>query len=255
MIPVRIYRVLIVLFGISLLVAGVDTALSTLGLRGVALTVIGGLFAGGVVFLMAMEGGRTLRFCAKGLTDDVDHGHISTLLKKIHCIELDLRVSIIKSDRVFAVSVSEGRSHRIFLSKRLLDEFSSAALKGVLAHECGHIRSGHPTKQAVLLGLVAGVKMAIGVPLLSTIIILLAYLWMLREWEFIADKEASKMTGSLSLRRAFEEYLRITNDHEVVSPLSEIFSGHPSFARRLTRIGEGIRRPKEANIDSSQKVN
>lgn len=240
MIPVHIYRLVVVLFGISLLVAGVDTGLAAIGLRGPWLTAMGGLFSGVVVFLMALEGGRTLRFCAKGLTKAVDHKHISELLQKIHCANMDLRVSVIESKRVFAVSVSEGRSHRIFLSKRLIDEFSRSALKGVLAHECGHIRSRHPTKQAALLGLVAGVKMAFGVPLLSTLVILMAYLWMLREWEFIADMEAAKMTGSVSLKRAFEEYIRITGVTEVSSPFSELFSGHPSFARRLTRIGLGL---------------
>ena len=238
MIPVRIYRVLIVLLGISMLLVGVDTALASLGLSGAPLKVTTGLFAGFVVSLMALEGGRTLRFCAKGLDKNAaTSARVSEILKDVGCNDLGLRASVVNSSRVFAISVSEGRSHRIFISSKLLNEFSQEGRIGVLTHECGHILNKQPTKQAVLLGLVAGVKMSLGIPWISAVVILLAYLWMLREWEFVADARAVVLGGQNALRRAFLDYQEVSGDKKDAALYSELLSGHPSIARRLRRIG------------------
>ncbi|MBK7424719.1 MAG: M48 family metalloprotease [Propionivibrio sp.] len=148
----------------------------------------------------------------------------------------EIRVSVIDARRVFAVTVPEGGGHRLFVSNFLIMTFTPEALRGVLAHEYGHMRQKHPAKQAVLLGLVAGVKMTAGIPLLAGLAILFLYLWMLREWEFIADSEALRLAGSESLKKAFHEYHVVSGDTVEASLFSEIFSGHPSFARRWARI-------------------
>ena len=237
MIPVRTHRVIIVLLGISALLAGVDAGLTALGLRGVALQLCTGLFAGFVVYLMAMEGGRTLCFCAKGLVKpEYISSDVSELMNKAGGGKLGIRVSPIMSDSLFAVTVREGRHCRTFVSRGLLVRFSQDAIRGVAAHECGHVISKHPTRLALLLGLIAGVKLSIGIPLFSSIAILLAFLWMLREWEFIADHQAVSLVGVESLEAAFHEYQTVSGDKAEVHFLSELLSGHPSIARRLKHI-------------------
>lgn len=237
MIPVRIYRLLIVLFGISMLVAGADVALSALGMRGPYLKIGTGLFAGILVFVMALEGGKTLLFCAKGLVGEgAAASAVSALMDEVGG-GLGIRISVVESSNVFASTVKEGRSHRTFISTGLLEGFSSQGLRGVVAHECGHVRGNHSLMLAVLLGLLAGVKFAFGIPLVAAVIILLAYLWMLRTWEFIADHDAVKTVGSDPLKCAFVDYQTISGDKKDVPLYSELLSGHPSIARRLQRIG------------------
>ena len=144
-------------------------------------------------------------------------------------------VSVVQSDRFIAITVRAGRSHRAFVSTRMVDSLSPAALRGVLAHELGHALSAHPLKQAVLLGIVASVKLSIGVPVGAVVVILMAYLFMLREWEFIADAVAVTKTNVTDVRAAFAEYRAISGEANM-SRFSEFFSGHPSIHRRLAAI-------------------
>mgnify|MGYP001166054556 CR=1 FL=1 len=236
MIPVSATRIGLVLLGISVLVAGVDYALIFIGLRGRLLLLCMGAFTGILVALMAMEGGLTLRFCAKGVLKAAQSRRVDEAMARLGCQNLEIRVSVIDARRLFAVTVPEGCGHRLFVSNFLIMTFTPEALRGVLAHEYGHMRQKHPAKQAVLLGLVAGVKMTAGIPLLAGLAILFLYLWMLREWEFIADSEALRLAGSESLKKAFHEYHVVSGDTVEASLVSEIFSGHPSFARRWARI-------------------
>lgn len=234
MIPVRGYRIVISLLGVSLLVAGVDYALMFIGLRGSSLFLATGIFTGIIVFLMAMEGGFTLRFCAKGLMKKVESPHLDEVLYNLGNVRVS--VSVLDSKRLFAITVPEGSGHRIFVSNYLLGQFSKDALYGVMAHELGHIQHKHPAKQAILLGLVAGMKMTFGISLVQGLAILFLYLWVLREWEFIADSEAKNIAGHGPLVKAFYEYHAVSGDKEDASLFSELLSGHPCFARRLARI-------------------
>lgn len=238
MIPINKVRALLLLVGISVLLVGVDLLLRAFGLRGTGLTVFTGMLSGAVVFLLAMEGGRTLRFCAKGIEEGgLANTHAITVQRDLS-FGMSFNVSIVDSNRVFAVSVSEGKTHRVFLSRRLFSDFSSDALRGVMAHELGHMKHRHPTKQAVLLGLVAAVKMSFGIPAISSLLILLSYLWMLREWELIADSEGARIAGAGSLVKAFAEYQIVTGEKGDERVISDVFSGHPSFSKRLSHLGK-----------------
>jgi len=115
-------------------------------------------------------------------------------------------------------------------------KLSNEGLRAVAAHECGHVISQHPTRIAVLLGLIASVKFSIGVPLLASLTVLLAFLWMLREWEFTADQRAVELVGATAMCAAFMEYRAIAGDAAEASRFSELLSGYPSITRRLRRI-------------------
>ena len=99
----------------------------------------------------------------------------------------------------------------------------------------GHVDNHHPLKLAVMLGLVASVKLSIGVPIGAVIVVLLAYLFMLREWEYVADAAAVKRVSAEDVRLAFEEFQAIAGEKNM-SLLSEFFSGHPSIHRRVAAI-------------------
>jgi Zn-dependent protease with chaperone function len=146
-----------------------------------------------------------------------------------------LYVSVVESKRFIAVTSRAGRSHRVFMSTRLIDSLSPEALRGVLAHELGHIENAHPIKQAMILGLAAGVKFSFGVPLFAVVAVLFSYLYMLREWEFVADAAAIKRAHPAAVYAAFEEFRQIDGGQDM-SRLSEFFCGHPSFERRLRAL-------------------
>ena len=88
-----------------------------------------------------------------------------------------------------------------------------------------------------MLGLLAGVKMSIGVPAAAVVPILLAYLMMLREWEYFADRQASKVVGHETVLEAFNEYRAASGDKDS-SKWAEIFCGHPSLRNRIDALKE-----------------
>ena len=266
MIPLRIYRTLIVLFLVSGFLALVEMLGVRIGLPANLNSILSGVVAGGIVFGLVFHGGPALVFCGKGLVDDPERrSKIRDALVAIGALEerrknrrqkrqkeaftgqeqrrntnattprMLMYVSVVQSDRFIAITVRAGRSHRAFVSTRMVDSLSPAALRGVLAHELGHALSAHPLKQAVLLGIVASVKLSIGVPVGAVVVILMAYLFMLREWEFIADAVAVTKTNVTDVRAAFAEYRAISGEANM-SRFSEFFSGHPSIHRRLAAI-------------------
>ena len=261
MIPVRWHRVFIVFFGISVLLASADMGLHALGISGLPLVVGTGLIAGVVVFVAAIEGGVLLRFCAKGL---VAQRYISSMTKdlmaSVGCGNLGIRVSPMDSDAIFAVTVSEGRFSRTFISRGLLVKFSQSGVLGVAAHECGHVIGGHTKRLAALLGLLSAVKFSVDVPFFAALAVLFAFLWLLRQWEYEADARAVNLVGSKALITAFEDYEKATGKSEAsnialslsddsprgrswisvwLDSFLELFMGHPRIEHRVERIVNG----------------
>lgn len=265
MIPLRIHRALIVLFVVSAFLALLDDVFVRLGVSRQLSTILSGVFAGFMVFILSYEGGPILLFCGKGLVSDPERrAKVRAALFDIGVLEerrtgerrrqgirnlansTDRRqggkpskelmyVSIVDSERFIAITVNSGRTHRAFISTRMVDFMTPGALRGVLAHEYGHVDNIHPFKQATLLGMVAAVKLSVGVPFGAVVVILLAYLFMLREWEYLADAAAVKRTSATDVLSAFDEYRAIAGEKDM-NVLSEFFSGHPSIHRRVAAI-------------------
>lgn len=213
-----------------------EGAVERFGIRGAAADVCAGLFAGAMVFLLAYEWGRVLRFCAKGtVSSEAANAKVQTVLDEIGVKRGLLSVSVIDSKDFHGATVREGGGHRMFISTRFLDTLSPSALRGLLAHEYGHVENGHPIKLAVLLGMVASVKLSVGVPLGAVVAILLAYLFMLREWEYVADAAACRRTGADDVLAAFLEYREASGD-KPIGTLSEFFCGHPSLHKRIAAV-------------------
>lgn len=236
MIPVSIFRILLVLLSVSGTLVLVDSALANIGIRGELAKAFSGLLAGGVVFFLAYEWGRILRFCGKDFSLAAEDSLlVNDALSRLSIPSDLLRVTLIESDNFHGITVREGGRHRLFLSTKYLQVLSPGGLRGLLSHEYGHVENHHPIKLAVILGLTASVKLSVGIPLGAVVAILLAYLFMLREWEYVADKAAVHRTGACDVIAAFEDYQRVAGE-EKLSRLSELFCGHPSVHRRIRSI-------------------
>ena len=261
MIPLKASRALFVLFAVSAVIAVVEYLSAFLALPHALALLVKGLVAGGLIFVVIWQGGRFLLFCSKNTVHDpVRRDKVAAALRSIGVLverrtarghaspqghverrvsepttEPKMYVSIVESPRFIAITVRSGKTHRAFVSSQIVDSLSPAALRGVLAHEYGHVLCGHPSKQAYILALVATVKLSIGVPAGAVVAILLAYLFMLREWEYVADAKALERTGKLDLLAAFSEYQAVACERNL-SRLSEFFCGHPSLHRRVAAV-------------------
>ena len=236
MIPVSIFRLLLVLMMVSGVLVVAEAAVDHIGIRGPMADLCAGVFAGAMVFLLAYEWGRVLRFCAKGVVQSAAlNAKVRAVLDEIGVKQEVLAVSIIDSKEFHGATVREGGGHRMFISTRFLDTLSSSALRGLLAHEYGHVENKHPIKLAALLGIVASVKLSVGVPLGAVVAILLAYLFMLREWEYVADEAACQHVGVDDVLAAFHEYRAASGDKSI-GALSEFFCGHPSLHKRIAAV-------------------
>ena len=85
--------------------------------------------------------------------------------------------------------------------------------------------------------------MSIGVPLGAVVAVLIAYLFMLREWEYVADRAAVVRAGSDKVLAAFAQYQAASGEKNA-SALSELFSGHPSIHRRVAAIQRQLEVPQ-----------
>ena len=139
--------------------------------------------------------------------------------------------------RPSAVTAQDGPVCCIFVSTALVRLLSQDGLEAVLAHECGHILAHHSKRLAFLLGFLAGFKLSVGVPPAAAIAVFLAYLMMLREWEYIADRQASGLVSHEAMIRAFEEYRKKSGDKDAPAWL-EIFQCHPTIQHRIEALRE-----------------
>ena len=281
MVPLRLLRVLLILFLVSLALIVVDELVLWTHMPAYMRVVATGLASGAIVFALILRGGTVLRFAMrtspapwKGflvcvrlivrgvrrkrslsravtqaravmravmapsrisphLTDSVE-----TAMKIAGAqIHRSPRMILYSSRRPSAVTASDGLHCCVFVSTSLVKALTPSSLVAVLAHECGHIREGHPLRMALMLGLLAGVKMSIGVPPAAVVPIFLAYLMMLREWEYFADRQASKVVGNEAVLEAFNEYRAASGDKDS-SKWAEIFCGHPSLHNRIDALKE-----------------
>lgn len=256
MIPLRVYRLVGLLLAVSAALAFIDGVFYYLVLPAQLSRTLSGALGGLLVFLLAHHGGRLLLFCGRGMVDDANRSQIvhEALLElgvmgerrqrprpseKPLAANRAIYVSIVDSPRFIAITVQSGQKHRTFVSTGLVDALSPGALRGVLAHEYGHVENAHPAKQGLVLGAVAAIKMSVGIPLGAAIVLLLAYLYMLREWEYVADARAVRHAGRSNVLCAFGEYQAIHGGKDM-GVVSEFFCGHPSFSKRVRAIQQNL---------------
>jgi Zn-dependent protease with chaperone function len=128
------------------------------------------------------------------------------------------------------------------IGSSLLFGLNDADLKGILAHELGHIKKGHPSKsrQSVLVFLPAFISLLF-LPFVSTtkylfvvLVLLILFGILMRSFlswqrEFEADAEGTKCVGPDTMAHALEEASKF-----IYRPGGTL--DHPSFKNRILRV-------------------
>lgn len=235
MIPLSIIRALFLLFAISALLAATDTIFVSIGIPAESSKRLGGGLAGLTVFMLAFFGGTTMKLLAKRIVKNADAKQsVAEALEHTGWRRKWPAMVVVDTEAFVVSTVRNGLGHTVFVSTAAIQNTSREALSAILAHELTHVRLNHPLRLCFLLGLLAFVKIAIGVPLLATVFVLLAFLYMLRRWEFDADRGAAGMVGAQAVCDALEQFSRYAG--KPIGPVMEWFSGHPRIVRRIAAL-------------------
>lgn len=244
MIPLRWHRVFLVFAAVSVFVGLVDEICLWLLPPQAMRQLITGITTGAVVMLLAYRGGSIVRFVLGGrLGSDELHAKVESARLSIRLPKpIRYRVALFDGKNPSAFTISDGSECCIFMSSAMANGLSSGALACVIAHECGHMIEHHPRKQFIILGLLACIKATTGITIAAIFMVILAYLYMLREWEFIADRHAAEIIGSARVVSAFNEFRALSGEKDI-SRLSEFMCSHPSLNRRITALVDGPHMP------------
>lgn len=236
MIPLRYFRVFVALLSVSAILALADTLLLKAGVEQPYLGASEGLLSGCLVGLLAYYLGSVFRFVGKGfITDPAREALVWNALEGMGLDRSSLSVSVMDSDRFVLNTQVDGGHHRTFISRFVIDKLSPVALRGAMAHECGHLRARHPLKLAILLGLIASVKLSIGVPMLVAIVVLVSFMYLMRQWEFEADASGSSIAGVDTLRTSLADYQELMHPKDE-HPALVLLSSYPNFSDRLKAL-------------------
>ncbi|GEM_PF-3464094 len=169
------------------------------------------------------------------------------------------KVGIAPYDRINAFSYGIFRP-KIVIFKKLLEEFNPEEVDFVIAHEMAHIKHRWIWIIHNFANAVTFLPFTTPPPIvfiLYTILIpaRLAFLWFLRECEFLADREALAVTGNIiaaigalaKLGRIgkiydIKELKKLVSDRDIVdrvfNDIAEMLSSHPLIKRRIREILE-----------------
>jgi Zn-dependent protease with chaperone function len=163
------------------------------------------------------------------------------LSELVYAMRIENKQIILKVVPRFNGAQSDDRT--IEFGSLLLNGLGDTALRGTLAHELGHIKSGHSKKEknsllvfvpAVLFLLISSMsprvsEFSIGIMVLLFLVGLLV--WSLLSWnrEFEADDEAAECVGQCDMTRGLHEI-----STRIYRPWGTL--EHPSFKNRILRL-------------------
>lgn len=229
--PIFNLRAMFVLLSLGGFVALVERYMVLMEVPQAMQSVLVGVISGCVVYLGAHRGARLLRFVFRRSIVREEVGGRSQQLITVKGLSL----SVVRSDAIWAVTANDGNGARIFVSDRLLACDRPELFKGVVAHESAHAQLGHVRRLCDILGFLALTKFSFGVPWPAAIAVLIAYLAMMRSWEFEADELAARTIGASAMEQALQSFAeRVTAVR--MSRVAEWFSAHPCLFRRIERI-------------------
>ena len=147
---------------------------------------------------------------------------------------------------------------KIVIFRGLLEELDSDEMDFVIAHELAHIKHRwvwiiHNFANAVSFLPLTTPPPIVFILYITFIPVRLAFLWFLRECEFVADREALRITGNVvAAVRALAKLVRMGNVYDieeldrivcdrdlvdkVFNDVIEMLSGHPLIKRRVREI-------------------
>ncbi len=196
---------------------------------------VSGLVFGGLIYILAMNGGMVVRMCLKGELKNSKIGIGAERMINQWVPAKNVRVSVIEHEKMRTSLVGERGGYRLFITTGALRDMSPAGMIGVLAHEAGHVRLKHTDQFCVLFGALGGSKIAFGIPPLGVIVLLFSYLYLSRRREYAADAEGARQVGKDAMFAAFSELREATQETDI-SRFSEFFVSHPSLHRRIEHI-------------------
>jgi Zn-dependent protease with chaperone function len=221
------------------LIAAIDVAAEALASTTEGRNLVGTVLTAGLILSYAWLAPFLLRCVAqKEAQREHDRRRITVMLKRLaRAAKIPTpKVVLIGHESHSATGVGVPGFATVFVTTGLLDRLDDATLRGVLAHELGHIGQRHALFQAgVFAGLYAG-KMLIGLPSMLAPLILLGYLAFLRQCEFAADRGAAKLIGWTGAQTMLKELARMAGEERKPSLLIDLLSTHPSFHRRLRSV-------------------
>lgn len=232
MLPINWFRAIGLLLLISMSLVLTDEAAKWLHADS---PLVSGFVFGGLIYILAMNGGAVLRMCVKGEIKDSKIGLGAERMINQWVPNKNVRVSVLEFEKMRTALVGERGGYRLFITTGALREMSPAGMIGVLAHEAGHVRLKHTDQLCVLFGAMGGSKIAFGIPPLGIVVLLFGYLYLSRTREFAADAEGARQVGKEAMYAAFSEHRHATEEADI-SRFSELFVSHPSLHRRIAHV-------------------
>lgn len=238
--PLKIFRAFVGFMFISVVLTLIDEASIWLVPPDSYRQLIMAVAMGGMVFILAYRGGSVLRYLMGPRQAD-----IGTRKRAIRCfrsvagkLQRRVRLVVYEHHKMSAIAVHDGFGSALFVSSAMINEMGGEGLRGVFAHEIGHILERHNTKQAFILGFLAFAKSMMVPNGLVVAVVIMTYLAILRVWEFQADRRACDLVGAETMTHTCLEYLRISGEQRQPPQWLQWFMGHPSMSRRLAAISQ-----------------
>lgn len=148
---------------------------------------------------------------------------------------LDVELRVVKAERIFIYAAGMSRK-MILISDGALRKLSPLALRGVLAHELGHMTLNHAARNATVFAAFFGFRIALSFPSGMNIYLVMLLLMYLRNNEYEADRVAALVVGKEPLFAALDEVQTLTKMRDFSVFFEFLFSTHPSYKRRRHRL-------------------
>ena len=162
-------------------------------------------------------------------------------------IMLGLRVLpesfIIQSETPQAFTFGTDEEPVLVISSSMLEIMNEKELEAVVAHELGHVKSGHLVYHTLAELLVRGASLSLslmGLDLAAEPLRLLLLAWH-RDSEISADRASLLVTNDLEvIKSMFSKLIRYSEGgfEGILDSVSELFKTHPTYLNRIEKLEE-----------------
>ena len=152
---------------------------------------------------------------------------------------------IISSDMPQAFTFGTDEEPMLAMSSSMLEIMDEKELEAVIAHELGHVKSGHLVYHTLAELLVQGASFSfslMGLDLLTEPIKLLLLAWH-RDSEISADRASILVTNDLDvIKSMFSKLIKYAERSfegvGILNSISELFKTHPTYLNRIKKLEE-----------------
>ena len=152
---------------------------------------------------------------------------------------------IISSDIPQAFTFGTDEEPMLVISSSMLEIMDEEELEAVIAHELGHVKSGHLVYHTLAELLVQGASFSfslMGLNMITEPIRLLLLAWH-RDSEISADRASILVTNDLDVIKSMFSKLIKQSERgfervEILNSISELFKTHPTYLNRIKKLEE-----------------